>query len=123
MHLNFCSIAEPKLSPEITLTPVEQAGLERWEHWKATGSAYAQEHATKPSTIGFVLSSNPLALLAWIGEKFLDWTDVDPDYDTILQAVTLYWLTGCAHTNLWSYRHVCIPLPLCVLHLSPCVPP
>jgi hypothetical protein len=47
-----------------------------------------------------------------IGEKFLDWTDVDPSIDTILEAVTLYWLTQCAHTNLWSYRHVSTATPL-----------
>lgn len=47
------------------LSEVEQDGLKRWEAWKVTGVAYALEHATKPSTIGFVLSSNPLALLSW----------------------------------------------------------
>ncbi|KAH0339789.1 epoxide hydrolase 1, partial [Aureobasidium melanogenum] len=36
-----------------------------------TGSSYAIQHATKPATISLVLSSNPVALLAWIGEKFL----------------------------------------------------
>ena len=30
-----------------------------------TGTAYAQEHATRTSTIGHVLASNPVALLAW----------------------------------------------------------
>jgi microsomal epoxide hydrolase len=42
---------------------------------------------TRPSTIGHVLSSNPLALLAWIGEKFLEWSDEDPPLDTILTNV------------------------------------
>ena len=41
----------------------------------------------------------------------MDWTDEDPSIDTILESVTLYWLTGCAHTNLWSYRHVSPSLP------------
>ena len=66
------------------------------------------EHATKPSTIGFILNSNPVALLSWIGEKFLDWTHEDPSIHTILESVTLYWLSRCASTNLWSYRHVSI---------------
>jgi microsomal epoxide hydrolase len=88
------------------LSKIEQAGLKRWEQWKATGTAYAIEHATKPATIGFVLRSNPLAVLAWIGEKFLDWTDKDPSIHTILEATTLYWLSRCVSTNLWSYRHV-----------------
>jgi microsomal epoxide hydrolase len=33
--------------------------------WRKTGFAYANEHGTRPATIGHVLSSNPLALLAW----------------------------------------------------------
>lgn len=47
------------------ISAVERDGIERWKQWLATGTAYAQEQATRPSTIGFVLSSNPLALLAW----------------------------------------------------------
>jgi microsomal epoxide hydrolase len=30
-----------------------------------TGLAYAIEQGTRPSTIGLVLSTNPMALLAW----------------------------------------------------------
>lgn len=43
----------------------EKAGLERGDSFAKVGAAYAMEHSTRPSTIGFVLSSNPLALLGW----------------------------------------------------------
>jgi microsomal epoxide hydrolase len=43
----------------------EEEGLQRGREFLRTGSSYAVQHATKPSTIGFVLSSNPVALLAW----------------------------------------------------------
>lgn len=106
VHLNFCSINRPASAVnDSSLSEIEQDGLKRWEAWKATGVAYALEHATKPSTIGFVLSSNPLALLSWVGEKFLDWTDAPLPLNTILEASSLYWLSKCAHSNLWSYRH------------------
>ncbi|ETN42813.1 uncharacterized protein HMPREF1541_01971 [Cyphellophora europaea CBS 101466] len=106
VHLNFCLVNKPPASlNDDSITEIEKAGLKRLDEWKATGTAYAMEHATKPATIGFVLSSNPLATLAWIGEKFLDWTDEDPSINTILESVTLYWLTRCPSTNLWSYRH------------------
>jgi microsomal epoxide hydrolase len=109
--VNFCSISKPYSDvDEDKISDVEKAGVKRWEAWKATGSAYAMEHATKPATIGFVLRSNPLALLAWIGEKFLDWTDEDPSIHTILEFASLYWLSGCTSTNLWSYRHVSLPV-------------
>jgi microsomal epoxide hydrolase len=48
-----------------TLSPTEEIGLIRANEFLRIGSAYALEHATKPSTIGMVLSSSPLALLAW----------------------------------------------------------
>jgi microsomal epoxide hydrolase len=105
IHLNTSPMPAPDgehlKSP---MNDAEKEGLERHKTFLHDGSAYAWEHATRPSTIGFVLSSNPLALLAWIGEKFMDWTDNDPSLDEILTSVTLYWLTKCAATNLWSYR-------------------
>ncbi|MCJ1456584.1 hypothetical protein MMC28_006946 [Mycoblastus sanguinarius] len=68
-----------------TITDSEHIGLKRAAEFTRTGSAYALEHATRPSTIGFALASSPIALLSWIGEKFLDWTDDDPSLDTILE--------------------------------------
>lgn len=64
-QVNFCSIPDPGTVDESQLSQVEKDGLVRWNEWKATGTAYAMEQGTKPATIGFVLSSNPLALLAW----------------------------------------------------------
>ncbi|THY26078.1 alpha/beta-hydrolase [Aureobasidium pullulans] len=82
----------------------EEEGLQRGREFLRTSSSYAVQHATKPSTIGFVLSSNPVALLAWIGEKYLAWTEEDPPMSLILESVSLYWLTQCAATCLWPYR-------------------
>jgi microsomal epoxide hydrolase len=48
-----------------TLSALEKKALDRATTWQQSGQAYAIEHATRPSTIGHVLSSNPLALLAW----------------------------------------------------------
>lgn len=48
-----------------TLTPGELQGVGAMKAFQTTGAAYATEHGTRPATIGFVLSSSPLALLAW----------------------------------------------------------
>ncbi|KAJ9495788.1 hypothetical protein H2202_008831 [Exophiala xenobiotica] len=107
VHLNTHPMLAPDASVRLqsAINDTEQAGLERHNFFLHNGTAYAFEHATRPATIGAVLSSNPLALLAWIGEKFLDWTDdPHPSLDTILESVTLYWLTNCAATSLYSYR-------------------
>ena len=87
----------------------EKKGLERAAQFKRLESAYALFHATKPATIGYVLASNPLALLAWIGEKFLDWTDKDLPLDDVLEAVSLYWLTGTFPTSIYPYRQLFTP--------------
>jgi microsomal epoxide hydrolase len=105
LHLNTIPMATPSPnSIQSSLDDTEKAALERHNFFLHNGTGYAWEQATRPSTIGLVLSSSPLALLAWVGEKFLDWHDDDPPLDTILESVTLYWVTNCAASSLWSYR-------------------
>lgn len=53
------------IADESNLSDFEKLAIEKSRQWRLTSSAYAQEHGTRPSTIGFVLNSNPLALLAW----------------------------------------------------------
>ncbi|KAG9205567.1 hypothetical protein G6514_008209 [Epicoccum nigrum] len=91
---------------ESKLSDLEKTALKSGNAWRQTGSAYAQEHATRPSTIGSVLSSNPLALLAWIGEKFLEWSDTDPSLTHILTNISLYWFTSSILTSLQPYRQL-----------------
>ncbi|KAK9789088.1 putative Epoxide hydrolase N-terminal domain-containing protein [Seiridium cardinale] len=104
VHLNFCIMPDPGNISETEYNDLEKKGLERASWFSRLGSAYALEHATKPATIGLTLSASPLAMLAWVGEKFLDWTDEDPSLEIILESVTLYWLSGCFSTSLWPYR-------------------
>lgn len=108
MHLNFMFMLHPP-GPEISskqLSQQEQRGLQRMNEFNATGNAYGRMHGTRPSTIGHVLSSSPLALLAWIGEKFLAWSDpsTTPSISTILSDVTLYWLTESFPSSIYTYR-------------------
>ena len=104
-HLNFCPISKPPEShPADSLTAFEQECLQRCTEFDTTGYAYAIEQGTRPSTLGLALASNPIALLAWIGEKFLTWSDVEPSLDTILKDVTLYWLTDTIPSSFYSYR-------------------
>jgi microsomal epoxide hydrolase len=62
--VNMTAMGKPEgVSDE--LTPKEVFGLQRIGGFLQTGFAYAQEHGTRPSTIGHVLSTNPVAILAW----------------------------------------------------------
>ena len=97
-------IPRPGDVPDEVVTPAEKKGLERAAEFPKTGNAYALEHGTRPATIGLVLSSSPIALLAWIGEKFQHWTDADPSTDTILDFVSLYWFTQTFARCIYPYR-------------------
>jgi pimeloyl-ACP methyl ester carboxylesterase len=83
-------------------TDVEKARLERLRHYLSGGNGYAQIQATRPQTVAYGLADSPAGQLAWIVDKFQEWThggqvpeDVI-DRDRILTNVMLYWLTGTA---------------------------
>ncbi|WP_223885020.1 epoxide hydrolase family protein [Nocardia colli] len=77
---------------QTALRTLEEAG--RWE------SGYSRMHATRPQTAGYGLVDSPVALCAWIIEKFWSWTDCDghPENvltrDELLDNLMLYWLPG-----------------------------
>lgn len=83
----------------------ERQSLNRGLQFTATGSAYAAMHATKPSTLGLVLSRSPLSTLAWVGEKMHAWTDITPDPSIILANMTLYELTDTIAGSFYPYRN------------------
>ncbi|KAF7446885.1 epoxide hydrolase protein [Pyrenophora tritici-repentis] len=105
MHLNMLPTAG-KPDENTPLSNLEKEALARTQAWEPLGMGYAIEHGSRPSTIANVLSSNPLAILAWIGEKFLEWTDEDPSIDEILTNVSLYWFTNCITRSIYTYREL-----------------
>ncbi|MCE8022013.1 alpha/beta fold hydrolase [Halomonas sp. MCCC 1A11036] len=76
-------------------------------------AAYAKQQATRPQTIGYSLVDSPVGLLAWILDKFAEWTDTDDSpfetisRDRILDDVTLYWLTrsGASAARIYYESH------------------
>ncbi|KAJ6527784.1 Alpha/Beta hydrolase protein [Mycena capillaripes] len=104
MHLNFCPIPKPDGVSDSEVNNAELEGMERGNAFHVGGIAYAMKHATRPSTIGLVLSASPIALLAW--QKFYTWTDETPNISTILESVSLYWLTSTFPTSIYGYRRV-----------------
>lgn len=106
MHLNFAAMPRPRNADELPVDKIEQEAMKRGLWYRDVECAYALEHGTRTATIGFALSASPLALLSWIGEKFLTWTDDDPPVDTILETVTLYWMTDTFPRCIYPYRGV-----------------
>ncbi|OJD11250.1 hypothetical protein ACJ73_09579, partial [Blastomyces percursus] len=108
-HINFYPTPTITFPPDgivadVPLTDTERAGIQRAELWKRTGNAYSMAHGTRPSTIGLLLGASPLALLAWVGEKFLAWSDEPLSTEEILRCVTLYWFTESMGRGIYPYR-------------------
>ncbi|KAK7430490.1 hypothetical protein QQZ08_003009 [Neonectria magnoliae] len=109
VHLNFCPMSPPESFDQTALSTAELEGLRRSEQFISRGSAYAALHMTRPATIGLALSTNPLALLSWIGEKYLEWSDEPPPLNHILDAATLYWFTESFPRSIFPYRNAGSP--------------
>ncbi len=88
--------------------PVDQLILDRMNAFRTEGSGYLAIQNSRPQTIGYGLVDSPLLQLAWIAEKFEEWTDLPIDRDQLLTTVSLYWFTGsgasAAHT-LYEQAH------------------
>ncbi|WP_306187562.1 epoxide hydrolase family protein [Streptomyces sp. MK5] len=110
VHLNLLpgaqQITEPTDAELAALGPEERArtlaSWHRWEAWQREGAGYAILNATRPQTLAYALTDSPVGQLAWIVEKFREWTDCEElpeeavDRDLLLTDVMLYWLTGTA---------------------------
>jgi pimeloyl-ACP methyl ester carboxylesterase len=74
-------------------------------------TGYAIIQSTRPQTIAYALTDSPVGQLAWIVEKFKEWTDPAAelpedavDRDQLLTNVTVYWVTGTAGSSARLYR-------------------
>jgi pimeloyl-ACP methyl ester carboxylesterase len=104
--------APPGLSTD-GLTAAERAWTEDTRDFWRHHTAYAKQQATRPQTIGYSLVDSPVGLLAWILDKFAEWTDTEDSpfetisTDRILDNVTLYWLTrtGASSARIYYESH------------------
>jgi epoxide hydrolase len=83
------------------LTEAQKARLEELRGWEADGRGYLQIQSTRPQTLAYGLNDSPVAQLAWIVEKFKEWTNPAAelpedavDRDQLLTNVSIYWFTG-----------------------------
>lgn len=114
VHING-GLAFPDGRPEDfeDLSDAERARIAAAERLKQEGTGYAELQSTRPQTIGYALNDSPVAQLAWIVEKFKDWTDPAADLpehavdrDQLLTNVMLYWLTGTGASSAHLYYEV-----------------
>jgi epoxide hydrolase len=112
-HVNtdFFSVAGLGMFPADTsfLSDEEKVQLDRMKEYKKNGTGYLEIQSTRPQTLGYALSDSPVGQLAWIVEKYQEWTDADKtlpedaiDIDQILTNVSLYWFnqTGASSAEM-----------------------
>ncbi len=117
VHLNLLPNAfqatEPTPEELAPLDPGERerasASWARFQAWSRDRQGYADIQATRPQTLAYGLTDSPVGQLAWIVEKFKEWTDSEHrpedavDRDRMLTNVMLYWLTGTAGSSARIY--------------------
>jgi len=93
----------------------ERAAAEAVAAFRQDGFGYFLEMATRPQTIGYALLDSPVALAGWLLDHDTDsyykisraFVDGEPvgnlTRDTIVDNITLYWLTGTAASAARSY--------------------
>ncbi len=85
------------------LTDVERDRVARIEAFMQEEFGYIAIQSTRPQTLAYGLTDSPVGQLAWILDKFREWThprsappDEVIDRDRLLSNVMLYWLTATA---------------------------
>jgi pimeloyl-ACP methyl ester carboxylesterase len=93
----------------------ERAAADAVAAFRQDGFGYFLEMATRPQTIGYALLDSPVALAGWLLDHDTDsyykisraFVDGEPvgnlTRDTIVDNITLYWLTGTAASAARSY--------------------
>ncbi|NKE62706.1 epoxide hydrolase 1 [Lentzea sp. PSKA42] len=119
VHLNMLATT-PSEDPAdlVDLSETDQARLAHSQRFNDELSGTMKLHSTRPHTVSYALTDSPVGQLAYIVEKFKDWTDSERvpedavDRDQLLTIVTIYWLTGTAGSSNQTYYESAAQLPI-----------
>lgn len=103
------AIATDYTPPTDHLTEEEKAHHKELKAARAEDFGYIQIQSTRPQTMGYLLTDSPVGQMAWIVEKFKEWTDPSKELpedklniDHLLTNVSVYWFGygGAGAANL-----------------------
>jgi epoxide hydrolase len=82
------------------LAEADRARVEEAQRQWTEAKGYLDIQSTRPQTLAYALTDSPAGQLAWIVEKFKEWTDEQADLpedavdrDQLLTNVSVYWFT------------------------------
>lgn len=92
-------MGDPAQTPGLTDT--ERERIEALKRVSSDGAGYLQLQATRPQTLAYALADSPAFQLAFVVEKFKEWTaparelpEHAVDRDQLLTNIALYWFTA-----------------------------
>ena len=103
IHLNAATVGfipwgEVNAEELNSFSDAEKASYARLQKFLSEGNGYFQIQATRPQTLAYSLDDSPAGQLAWIVDKFHEWThgpmEEAIDRDRILTNVMLYWINA-----------------------------
>ena len=107
IHLNFAALRSSK--------PPQDEAEARWamsfENARAQLGAYAVLQRTRPMSLAYAATGNPLGQVAWILERFHDWADLSRGTldevfgrDFLATNIALYLMNDRFASSLWIYH-------------------
>ncbi len=110
VHLNML-VTFPPADPAAlaSLDDKDRALLERAGWFQQDGLGWARIQSTRPQTLAYALTDSPAGQLAWIVEKFWEWTDSEKspedavNRDRLLTNAAIYWFTATAGSSAQLY--------------------
>ncbi|WP_377270173.1 epoxide hydrolase family protein [Peterkaempfera sp. SMS 1(5)a] len=92
------------------LTEAEQGRVARLQFFRDEMMGFNAIQSTRPHTLAHGLNDSPVGQLAWVAEKFKEWTDVETELpedavgiDNLLTNISVYWFTGTAGSSANLY--------------------
>ena len=89
------------------MSAAERAEWEQMQQWMSGGVDHHALLRAAPQTFSYGWNDSPVGLLAWMMQKFKEFTMTVPtpeqaiDRDHLLTNVSLYWFTGTSGTSSW----------------------
>ncbi|WP_433732125.1 epoxide hydrolase family protein [Nocardia sp. CA-129566] len=90
-----------------TMTPDERAEWDQMQGWMSGGVNHHTLLRAAPQTFAHAWTDSPVGLLAWLMQKFNEFTPLAElaedvmDRDHLLTNISLYWFTNTAGTSSW----------------------
>jgi len=110
VHVNmFATFPPDDPAAFADLSATDKARLEFGARFQQEGMGWQKIQSTRPQTLAYALTDSPVGQLAWITEKFKEWTDSDNSPEDavsrndLLTIVSIFWFTATAGSSAQLY--------------------